>query len=333
MDIKSLRMKTVCGLVSESPSMTPVVEFLSQHSKTRGPIIIEGERGTGKEFAARFVHYTGRRAKAPFSTLSVTALPPELVSEELYQPGIGRLHQARGGSLLLKELWALPKRDQRRLAEILEDDDKRDKTPLEVYDVRLMMTSSMELEAAVRSNFVEPELKRVLSTRRIVMPPLRRRPSDIPELANLFMDQMIRDLDRPPLEVDPRVFELFVDYHWPGNIEELKDVVRQLVAKVPGRKLHEGHLTGLLPTVEEEISLERFSLEELVRAKLKSFFYRIRGFRVEGLYAEVMSRVERPLIELILAETNGNQLRAAKLLGINRNTLRKKIQKMKLRVR
>jgi two-component system nitrogen regulation response regulator GlnG len=115
-------------------------------------------------------------------------------------------------------------------------------------------------------------------------------------------------------------------YGWPGNVSELKSVIRQLVVRGGDGRIREHHLQGLLPSVDEELPLERHSLEELVRAKLKGFLNRIRGYRIEGLHAEVMARVERPLIELVLEQTRGNQLQAAKILGMNRNTLRKKIR-------
>lgn len=325
-------MKTQ-GFVCKSPAMKPVNEFLLKHAGTNAPVIIEGESGTGKEFAARLVHYSGPRRKGVFSTLSITSLPPECVFEELFDDRTGRLHNTRGGSLLLKELWALPKKDQEKLAGILEDDRKGRHTPLRVYDVRLMTTSTMDLEQSVECNFVAPELKKALQYNRILIPPLRRRPSDIRVLAELFMAQMFRDLGRSAPRLDSPVVDRFTEYHWPGNVKELKDVMRRIVVKVSGKRVQEHHLKGILPMVEDDFSIDKFSIEELVRAKLLSFLNRIRGYRVEGLYSEIMSRVERPLLELVLEETGGNQLHAAKLLGINRNTLRDKIKKKNIIIR
>ncbi len=321
------------GFVCRSPAMKPVKEFLLKHSGTSNPLIIEGESGTGKEFAARLIHYSGPRKKSVFSTLSITSLPPEYVFEELFDERTGKLNNTRGGSLLLKELWALPKTDQEKLAGILEDDRKGRRTPLRVYDVRLMMTSTMDLDKSVECNFVESELKKVIQNSRVLIPPLRRRPSDIKELSEFFMEQMFKDLDRPPPGIDTLVIDRFTEYHWPGNVKELKDVIRQIVVKVSGKRVEERHLKGVLPMVEDDLAIDKFSIEELVRAKLLSFLNRIRGYRVEGLYFEIMSRVERPLLELVLQETGGNQLKAAKLLGINRNTLREKIKKKNIKIR
>lgn len=325
--------KELLGFVAKSPAMAPVSDFLSKQSKTNLPIIIEGEAGTGKEFAARFLHYNSPRREAPFSTLSLTSLPPEHVFNELFSVTTGKFQGTRGGSLVLKELWAMPKKDQKRLLEILADDRWKDKTPLEVWDVRLIMTSSMSLEKSVESKFVDPELKKVLQQNRVLIPPLRRRPSDIGGLCELFLERMTNDLGRANPRMDARVVDRLTEYDWPGNIKELKDIVRRIVVQVTENRITEHHLKGILPMVEDDIPVDRYSLEELMRAKLGTFLKRIRGYHVEGLYSEVMSRVETPLLELVLEETGGNQLKAAKILGINRNTLRKKVRKKSIRVR
>jgi DNA-binding NtrC family response regulator len=307
--------------------MRDVVDLLDEAADRQGPVIVEGEAGTGKEFAARYIHYSGQRSAGAFSTLQVTVLPPELLDVELYESPTGKLHQTQGGSLLLKEMWAMPRRSQARLARILES-AASERTPLRAHDVRLMMTSSMPLDEAVATDFVDPLLADLLQSRRIMLPPLRRRPSDIEVLTELFLRQMADDLDRPRFRISPRVIDRMAEYGWPGNVAELKQVVRQLVVRSADGKLEEAHLEGLLPSVEEDLPLDRYSLEELIRAKLKRFLQRIRGYRVEGLHAEVMGRVERPLLELVMQETGGNQVKAAGILGINRNTLRKKLRRL-----
>jgi two-component system nitrogen regulation response regulator GlnG len=326
-----------CELVAKSPAMGGVVKTLQKATVADGPLLIEGEAGTGKEFAARYVHYSGFRRNRPFSTLQITAVPPELIEKELYHTATGKLRQARGGSLLLKELWALPHSAQKRLADILlavnNTTAGREQTPLEINAVRLMMTSSMGLDEAVACDFVVPELATLLDRRRVVLPPLRRRPSDIKVLADHFFAEIATDLECSGFEVSQRVVEQMEAYGWPGNVAELKNVVRQLVTRSVDGKVEEEHLTGLVATVDQEVPLDKFSLEELVRAKLKTFLQRIQGYRVEGLYTEVMSRVERPLLELVIRETGGNQVQAASILGINRNTLRKKLRGLGIRRR
>lgn len=313
-------------LFKQSPAMAPVMQAIQTAAQEDCPVLLEGEPGTGKEFLARYIHYSSSRKKNPFSSLEITAVPPEFVHQELYGHITGRLGRVRGGTVLLKELWALPRDSQKRLARLLNGNALTDETPQEVYDVRVMTTSSMSLDEAVHSSFVEPALQTTLAPCRIVVPPLRRRPSDIPLLTEYFLRQFSAESERRLPTLDTRVVDRLTEYSWPGNISELKFVVRQLLVRGYRGCIIESDLQGLLPSVDDDLPLERHSLEELVRAKLENFLNRIKGYRIEGLHAEVMARVERPLIELVLEQTRGNQLQAAKILGMNRNTLRKKIK-------
>lgn len=313
-------------LFNQSPAMASVMQAIQTAARKEGPVLLEGEPGTGKEFLARYIHYSSPRKKKPFSSLEITAVPTEFVHQELYSRATGRFGRVRGGTVLLKELWALPHNLQKRLARLLIGDALRDETPPEVYDVRVMTSSSMPLDEALHYSFVEPALHTSLAPCRIIVPPLRRRPSDIPLLTDYFLAQISAESGHARPAMEARVKDRMAEYSWPGNISELKSVVRKLVVRASEGRITEAHLQGLLPSVDDDLPLERHSLEELVRAKLKNFLNRIRGYRIEGLFAEVMARVERPLLELVLEQTRGNQLQAAKILGMNRNTLRKKIK-------
>ena len=167
---------------------------------------------------------------------------------------------------------------------------------------------------------------------RISLPPLRRRPADIPILVDLFSVEHAAEMERPQLHFATPVIDRFTGYTWPGNVSELKSVIYRLYTTVSAETVEESHLSGLVPQVEDELPLSRFGLEDLVRAKLRTFLSRIKGYHVEDLHAQVISQVERPLVELVLEQTRGNQLQAAKVLGINRNTLRKKIRTLGIRL-
>lgn len=320
------------SLAAQSPAMIPVVEAIQKAALSELPVLLEGEAGTGKEFLARYIHYTGKRQKSPFTTLRVTSMPPELVERELYGHKTGGLRKVQGGTLLLKELWALPRAPQKRLARMMNGCSPQSETLWETFDVRVMTTSSMELKDASSEVMLESSLFDALSHFHVKIPPLRRRPADIPILTEYFVRQFCAESGQRRPSLDPRVMDRLSQHSWPGNISELKSVVRQLLMRAEDNRIKESGLNGLLPAVDDELPLDRYPLEELIRAKLKGFLNRIKGYRIEGLHAEVIARVERPLLELVLAQTEGNQLQAAKILGMNRNTLRKKIKQHNIRL-
>lgn len=317
--------------------MKMVNDAIKQTDVTHGPVLLEGEQGVGKEFVARLLHLRSRRRPTAFETFFPPAMPTDLVTEELFGEQARKLKQAAGGTLLLKEIWRFPLAVQQRLAEAIGRLRTDDRTPLEIHDVWLMMSSRISLEEArteglVSQALAKPPLSTWQGVRRILLPPLRRRPADIPLLVEAFNKEITSELHRKPLDFSPRVMDRFTRYSWPGNISELKAVVFRLLTTMRKNRVTEQDLAGLLPLVEDDVQLGRFSLEDLVRAKLQAFLDRVRGYHVEDLHGHVLSQVERPLIELVLEQTGGNQLQAARILGINRNTLRKKIRSLDIRL-
>lgn len=316
--------------------MVPVLDAIGKAVDNDTPVLLEGEQGVGKEFVARLIHHGSHRRQKAFETLLPPALPAALAAEELFGVQARKLRQASGGTLLLKEVWRFPNAVQRRLAEALGTETARDQTPLVVHDVWLMMSSRVALEDASREGLMAPPLaERPLSAwhrvQRISLPPLRRRPADIPVLIEVFNREHASETRRAPLCFTPQVIDRLIGYSWPGNVSELKGVIYRLYSTVHSTQVDESHLTGVVPQVEDELPLSRFGLEDLVRAKLRTFLGRIKGYHVEDLHAQVIGQVERPLVELVLEQTRGNQLQAAKVLGINRNTLRKKIRALGIR--
>jgi len=324
-------------LVAKSPAMVPVVEAIENTAGNDAPVLLEGEQGVGKEFVARLIHLSSYRGDQAFETLLPPALPAALAAEELFGVQARKLQQASGGTLLLKEVWRFPTAVQRHLADALAWDTTGDQTPIAVHDVWLMMSSRVALEDATREGLLAPPLANWpratwQNVQRITLPPLRRRPADIPLLVDLFNEEHAQEMEHDPLVFPPQVIDRFTGYTWPGNVSELKSVIYRLHTTLRARHVEESHLTGLVPQVEDELPLSRFGLEDLVRAKLRTFLSRIKGYHVEDLHAQVISQVERPLVELVLEQTKGNQLQAAKVLGINRNTLRKKIRNLGIRM-
>ncbi|HVV87606.1 MAG TPA: helix-turn-helix domain-containing protein, partial [Kofleriaceae bacterium] len=256
------------------------------------------------------------------------------------------LRAAQGGTLLVKDVCDVPAGGQRTLRRAMRGADaaggpgagasasagaaspagrKADSTG-ESYDVRLVGSAGLELERAVAARILSRELYDGLAVRRIDVPSLRQRGDDIPPLVERWVRHYADEVGRGKLSVSTRAHERLVKYPWPGNVAELKDLVRRLVIETEGARIEAGDVDAVLPRVAERVPLEELAFEEMVKAKLSGFLDRMDGYELHDLYEKVIERVERPLFELVLARTGGNQVKAAAILGLNRNTLRKKLE-------
>ena len=314
-------------IIGDSPDMAKVVEQVEDAADSDAPVLIEGEPGTGRELVARTIHYAGPRRGADFVALKAATIPRDLLEGELFGARGGTLRRANGGTLLVKDVDALPPGPQRGLAKVLRRREREESG--ELYDVRIIGASDGDLGEAVASAVFDRELYDRLGVR-IRIPPLRKRLADLPKLARRFLQQAGDELGRNVPKLHDGALERMAKYPWPGNVAELKDVARRLVLgwKGQGAKrpaIDAALVDDVLPKVEQRIPVEDMSFEELVRSKLKGFLRRVDGYPIDNLYDEVIGRVERPLLALVLEHAKGNQLRAAEILGLNRNTLRKKL--------
>jgi len=283
------------------------------------PLLIEGERGTGRERVARLLHEIGPRKNHDF-----VRVDPD---EEDEPPRVDdQLARANGGTLLVKEIAHVGRGPQRKLLRAIRRraDRGRETTGL-TFDVRVVAATGVDLQRAVADELFDAELYERLGALRIVLPPLRRRPEDVPVLLEHFGRTEAREVGLERLAFSARAADKLQAYSWPGNIAELRDVVRRLCLRRRRGHVDLGDVEAVLPPVEERVPVEQLSFEEMVRAKIRALLQRMEGYPMEDLYDEVISRVERPLIELVLERTGYNQLKAAEILGLNRNTLRKKI--------
>jgi two-component system nitrogen regulation response regulator GlnG len=320
------RKKLATLIVSDSTEMSAVLDQVENAASGDQPVLIEGEPGTGRELVARTIHYTGPRRGSDFVAVKATTIPKDLLGSELFGARSLALRRANGGTLLIKDVDALPPVQQRGLARVLRRRDPEDSA--ETCDVRVIGASDGDLNDSVDAHFFDRDLyDRMVA--RIKLPPLRRRMADLPRLVNGFLEQAGKELGRARPRITDGALDRMTKYPWPGTVAELKDVCRRLVLAVSkkGRRdpIDAPSVDGILPKVSERIPLEDMSFEELVRSKLKGFLKRVDGYAVENLYDEVIARVERPLLALVLEHAQGSQLRAAEILGLNRNTLRKKI--------
>jgi two-component system nitrogen regulation response regulator GlnG len=306
-------------LLGTSAAMKELRERVQDAAHSDAPTLIEGERGTGRERVARLLHEIGPRRHHGF-----VRVDPD---EEDEPPRVDdQLARANGGTLLVKEIAHVGRGPQRKLLRVIKrtSESRKEVTGSHV-DVRIVAATGVDLQRAVADELFDAELYERLGGLRICLPPLRRRPEDIPVLLDHFGRAEAREVGVDRLTFANRAIDKLQAYSWPGNVAELRDVVRRLCLRKRRGPADLGDVEAVLPPVTERVPVEQLSFEEMVRAKIRALLQRMEGYPMEDLYDEVISRVERPLIELVLERTGYNQLKAAEILGLNRNTLRKKI--------
>ena len=309
-------------LVAESAAMRGLVAALDDLAGSDAPVIFCGEPGSGRERIARVLHHASSRRHGALVTAAAHAASATLSAD----PCAGSiLASARGGTLLVRDIGDLPRSSQERLGALL----ARGSGGVVPSDVRLVATGNADMVRLVDKGMFERELFARL--RAIHVPPLRERPEDIAPLANAFVRWYARALDRGSVTLTSRACARLGVYPWPGNVAELEGVCRRLVLEAAAGPLDIGEVEAALPVAAERIPLEDISFEDMIRGKLVRFLRRMDGYAVGDLYEQVLARVERPLLELIMEHTGGNQVRAAEILGLNRNTLRRKLRERGLK--
>jgi two-component system nitrogen regulation response regulator GlnG len=322
--------------------MQEVYKVIGRVAPTDATVLLQGETGTGKELVANTVHYHSDR-RGPFVAINCSAIPNELLESELfgYERGaftgaterrIGKFEAAASGTLFLDEIADMPLGLQAKVLRVLQEREFTrvgGREPIRA-DARIVAATNQDLEAAVRSGRFREDLFFRLNVVRIVVPPLRERRADIPELIEFFIDKVNRDLGTSIVGVTDEVRETLMRHHWPGNVRELENTLLRAAVLARGRTLvaDDFVLAGQSrPTVTEVLPLEdavRQRLADLLDAGTDG---------VQDLYNTLISAVERPLIEVVLERAGGNQVKAADMLGINRNTLRKKITELGIPIR
>jgi two-component system nitrogen regulation response regulator GlnG len=297
-------------LVAHSESMRAVLGQVEAYADGEAPVLICGEHGTGRELVARVLHQRGPRTGGRFVAVrpSFEDVPGRTSTDDACERARRALRSASGGTLLVKDVSDLSAPSQRTLKRAIRD-RKSEREGAEVFDVHI----------------VSRELYNLFEPRQITVPPLRDRLDDLPALFERWIKHYSAEVGRTKPSVSVRAIARLTDYPWPGNVAELKAIARRLVVRVTRAKIEAGDVDEILPVVAARVPLEDLAFEEMVKAKLAGLLARIDGYPVHDLYEKVVARVERPLFDLVLAHTGGNQVKAAEILGLNRNTLRKKL--------
>lgn len=311
-------------LIGRSAPMQEVYRVMARVAGTDLTVLIEGESGTGKERVARAIHDHGRRASGPFVAMSLAGAASTLLERELFGPQ-GKFVQAQGGTLFLEDIDELPSDSQTRLAGLLHAEEPGDRP-----DARLIVSSQRSLASLMRQGAFRQDLFYRLNVVVVRMPPLRDRLEDIGDLARAFLVRAKRE-GLPDRSIDNAAIERLKGHAFPGNLRELENLLRRAAALSPASVITSREISRELGQVAPPMDDTSDSFDSAVTRRLEGEFAAASpGLPAPGLYDRLIAEVERPLIAQALQATRGNQIRAAAILGINRNTLRKKIQTLGL---
>ena len=337
-------------LIGRSPAMQEIYRTLARLMPTDLSVVVTGESGTGKELIARALHDYGKRKNRPFVAINMAAIPRDLIESELFghEKGAftgadsrapGRFAQAEGGTLFLDEIGDMPIEAQTRLLRVLQQGEYLPvggRSPMRA-NVRIVAATHRDLRTLIRQGLFREDLFYRLNVVPIRVPPLRERPEDIPDLVGHFLARAEAE-GLPRKTVDEAALARLARARWPGNVRELENLIRRLAALYSEETITTGIVEAELADRDEAPAPapddvrdhggggDDESIGGSVERHLRAYFDAHDGkLPASGLYSRVIREVERPLIELSLAATRNNQLRAAEMLGLNRNTLRKKI--------
>ena len=333
-------------LIGRSLAMQEIYRTVARMMTSNLTVMINGESGTGKELVARALHDYGKRRDGPFVAINMAAIPRELVESELFghekgaftgatAAGIGRFRQAQRGTLFLDEIGDMPLDTQTRLLRVLQEGEYSTvggRSSIRA-DVRIVAATHHDLHQLIRKGQFREDLFYRLNVVPIRLPPLRERTEDIPDLIRYFLDHAASEgLGHKSISRDG--LSILTAYSWPGNVRELENLIRRIAALYTDEFIGSDIIRQEFEQSRTELAAPRESAENLsssVEHHLSVYFDAHRdGLPSPGLYDRILREIERPLISLTLSATSGNQLQAAKVLGLNRNTLRKKIRDLQI---
>ena len=339
-------------IIGSSPLMQKVFKSVAKLANTDLTVMIFGESGTGKELVAKILHEHGKRKNGPFVAINMAAIPKELIESELFghekgsftgafSKKSGKFEEADGGTLFLDEIGDMPYEAQTRLLRVIQEGEfnrvggnEKIKTNL-----RIITATHRNLDELVQNGGFREDLFYRLNVFPINLPPLRLILSDLNKLVHYFLNKSYKE-GLSKKNISEEAINELKKYKWPGNIRELENFIRRLVVLTTSNKITHSDIVKNLSKTNTMITesnsnngLEKISLSMSVEQHLKNFFKLHKDkLPSSGLYLRIINEVERPLISICLNATKGNQIKASKLLGLNRNTLRKKIKELKIKV-
>jgi two-component system nitrogen regulation response regulator GlnG len=327
------------SLIGSSPAMQAVFKTVGRVASSDLTVLIRGESGTGKELVARAIHLNSRRQRMPFVPVNCAAIPRDLLESDLFghergaftgatAPRRGKFELAQGGTIFLDEVGDMDLALQAKILRALEDrkiERLGGEASLEV-DVRIIAATHQDLEARVAQQSFRQDLLYRLAVVPVVLPPLRERREDIPALVEHFLRRAAEEAGGPPKVISDAALQALLDYDWPGNVRELENAIKRACILAPTEIILPEHLPSALPHRAPPGRERTLPLDKILAEGIRAEIRRLGPGGAGKLYAHFLGRVERPLLKYALDLSGGNQLKAAALLGINRNTLRKKLK-------
>jgi len=325
------------GIVGKSPAMQEIYKTIGRVAASDATVLLQGESGTGKELIARALHFHSGRG-GPFVAINCSAIPRELLESELFghergaftgavERALGKFEIADRGTLFLDEISELPLDLQAKLLRVLQEHEFMrvgGREPIR-SDARIISATNRDLADLVHQGRFREDLFFRLNVVPVRVPPLRERHGDIPDLVRYFIGKINREMKVQINGLSDDAQRLLLDYAWPGNVRELENALIRACVLAGSRTLTAAdfHLSG--GPAPPAPSTGDLALEELIQRKLRDLLHAQGAVLPRDLHAVALVWVEKPLLEFVLERTAGNQVRAAEILGINRNTLRKKI--------
>jgi len=323
------------ALIGRHPRMQDVYKAIGRIAGTDVTVLLRGESGTGKELVARAIHHYSRRSGRPFVAVSCAAIPGTLLESEMFghergaftdakERRLGKFELAHGGTLYLDEIGDMPVDLQTKLLRALQERTMervggQESIPI---DVRVLAATNRDLEALMKEGGFREDLYYRLNVVTVHLPPLRERRRDIPLLVEHFLAKHGEELGERG--VAPEALDRLVGYEWPGNVRELENIIQRAMVMATAGVILPEHLPIGPVSAAASVAVDA-TLEEIIERKLMECVRGLRERSSANLYDLVVGLVEKPLLRAVLRETGGNQVRAAHILGINRNTLRKKL--------
>jgi two-component system nitrogen regulation response regulator GlnG len=339
-------------LVGKSKTMQEVFKTIGKLSHNNVTVLILGESGTGKELVARAIHLNSVRNDKPFIVVNTPSVPSELLESELFghekgsytganEKKEGKFISANGGTIFLDEIGDMPLNLQAKLLRVIQEKEVEpvgSNKPVKI-DVRIIAATNKNLKSMVKNAKFREDLYYRLNVIEITLPPLRERKSDIPILANFFIKKFSEELNIAEKQLSGDALSFLQSYNFPGNIRELENAIRRCMVMSPSSILDSDDFKEILNNGEKNLSIDKYlkdkkteidPFEDIIRRKIKNYSEKIKDAEINDVYRSIMGLTEKIIIEEILNLYNFNQLKVSKFLGINRNTLRKKINEYKI---
>jgi nitrogen regulation protein NR(I) len=335
-------------IVGSSSKMQEIYKMIGQVAPSDVTVLLRGESGTGKELIARAIYHHSLRSNQPFLPVNCAAIPDTLLESELfghekgaftgaYSRRIGKLEQCQGGTIFLDEIGDMSLSTQAKLLRVLQEKTFERLGGMETIkiDIRFIVATNMDLEEAILSGRFREDLYYRLNVVSILIPPLREKKEDIPELISYFLKRFNRELKKAIVGMTPSAIEKMTTYGWPGNVRQLENVLKRAIVLCQGEWILEDQLLlekGWEPSYAKAsdaypTKTGKKSIENL----LDALFDELSNAAMGSGNLDMISTLEKGLILRALQKTRGNQVQAALLLGINRSTLRGKMERYNIK--